>query len=324
MLSRIPAGSTPGANGTDVIPASLTGVKYLFHKPMLSVSGPSAWNSFHGSRAPSSESLVPPIGTQWQNNSCAYDAVCPILFNIWHDEPGEVSQAWSELENDLLDSLTTSFGSHVSMRSTPPSYSLEQIRDYLGRRMARMSDQFTYGQYTGVHAVVGQLLAANKAIMVSRRNCRAGHELHNISDERVSDSCQILTTHALPGRTLQQCMNDFVLPLSAKCPTCHENLHRLSSFVWHPPLLEIDLQEGMSAFDPDLTIEVNRLRRTYSLRGVIYYDDAAEHFTARIVTKAGIVWYHDGIFTGRSLVYQSGPNSSLPREGAIIAIYIRN
>ena len=53
-----------------------------------------------------------------------------------------------------------------------------------------------------------------------------------------------------------------------------------------------------------------------------------EHdFTACIVTKAGMVWYHDGIFTGRSLVYQSGVNSSLPWESALtamIAIYIRN
>ena len=33
-----------------------------------------------------------PIGTQWQNNSCAYDAVITILFNIWHDNPDATSE----------------------------------------------------------------------------------------------------------------------------------------------------------------------------------------------------------------------------------------
>jgi hypothetical protein len=278
-------------------------------------------NAQDGDAEISPGSLVP-IGTQWQNNSCAYDAVCTILFNIWRAEPAAVSLAWSELENDLLNSLITSFDSHVSLRDVPPSYSLEQIRDYLRRRMARMSEQFAYGQYTGVHAVVGQLLATNKAVMLSRRSCGAGHELHNFGDERISDSCQILTPHGLPGSTLQQSMDDFALPLSAECPMCRGNLHRLSSFVWHPPLLGIELWDGMTGFDSELTIEVGGSRHAYSLRGVIYY--AGEHFTARVVTKTGMVWYHDGIFTGSSLVYESGVISSVPRENAIIAVYTRN
>jgi len=28
---------------------------------------------------------VQPIGTHWSNNSCAYDAIITILFNIWHN-----------------------------------------------------------------------------------------------------------------------------------------------------------------------------------------------------------------------------------------------
>ena len=37
-----------------------------------------------------------------------------------------------------------------------------------------------------------------------------------------------------------------------------------------------DVQDGMGTFDPELTIEMNRLRRPCPLRGVIYYDYAAD------------------------------------------------
>ncbi|KAF8225484.1 hypothetical protein L208DRAFT_1306173 [Tricholoma matsutake] len=68
-----------------------------------------------------------PIGTQWQNNSCAYDAICTILFNVWLDDPQTVSHSWHEMRSDLLDSLLVSFNSHVSVRGASATYSLEQI-----------------------------------------------------------------------------------------------------------------------------------------------------------------------------------------------------
>ncbi|KAF8237903.1 hypothetical protein L208DRAFT_1506239, partial [Tricholoma matsutake] len=30
---------------------------------------------------------IVPVGTQWQNNSCAYDAALTILLNIWWEDP---------------------------------------------------------------------------------------------------------------------------------------------------------------------------------------------------------------------------------------------
>jgi len=33
--------------------------------------------------------VLVPIGTQWQNNSCAYDAICMVLFNVWCEDPAK-------------------------------------------------------------------------------------------------------------------------------------------------------------------------------------------------------------------------------------------
>jgi hypothetical protein len=38
-----------------------------------------------------------PLGTRWQNNSCAYDAVITILFNIWRGDAISETESWAEL-----------------------------------------------------------------------------------------------------------------------------------------------------------------------------------------------------------------------------------
>lgn len=56
-----------------------------------------------------------PIGTQWQQNRCAYDAIRTVLLNIWHEEPDAMTGSWRELRNNFLDSLVADFDSHESI-----------------------------------------------------------------------------------------------------------------------------------------------------------------------------------------------------------------
>ena len=86
-------------------------------------------------------------------------------------------------------------------------------------------------------------------------------------------------------------------------------------------MFTIDLSED--AFPQEmLELTSHNVRQRYSLRGVIYY--AADHFTVRFITSAGAVWYHDGLLTGRSLVYENTVPSQIPREDAIVGIYMRS
>jgi len=75
--------------------------------------------------------VLVPIGTQWQNNSCAYDAICMVLFNIWHEDLEEMMLSWNKINNNLLNTLTTAFASHADIHTESASYSLEQICDNL-------------------------------------------------------------------------------------------------------------------------------------------------------------------------------------------------
>ena len=86
-------------------------------------------------------------------------------------------------------------------------------------------------------------------------------------------------------------------------------------------MVAIDLGEDAFA-QKMLELTCENLRKRYDLRGVIYY--AADHFTTRVITSSGMVWYHDGLLTGRSLVYEGMAPTQIPRENAIVGIYLRS
>ena len=105
--------------------------------------------------------------------------------------------------------------------------------------------------------------------------------------------------------------------------TCDTYLIKRTTFVWTPPLLAFDISIGSTlSLDPVLQISCDNSHVCYNLRGIIYYDNS--HFTVRVVTSTGFIWFHDGIFTGRSLVYESHDLNSITTEKAVMAFYIRS
>ena len=272
--------------------------------------------------------VLTPIGTQWQNNSCAYDAICTVLFNVWREDPAETTLSWNELHNNLLNMLTTDFNSHVDVRagSDSPSCSLEQIRDFLRRDLAELdNDEFAFGRYASVHAIMNRLLTSREPVMKSVRHCLSNHAVDG--DERFTNSCEIVpmpagaSTSATGNHSIQESMDNFSLPLSATCPECGNELVRRFSFASHPPLLCIELWQSPRLLDSILHIDTGGSRRQYKLRGVIYF--SGEHFTSRVITSNGMIWFHDGMFTGNSLLYESLSISSIPMKDSTLAVYVR-
>jgi hypothetical protein len=190
-----------------------------------------------GTENPVNPQSFVPIGTQWQQNSCAYDAVCTVLFNVWREAPDAISVLWRELHNDMLDSLTADFSYHAmaSIDGSSGTYSLEQIRDRMRRRFARLSGEFPFGQYASVHAIMGRLLTSSVPVLTSKRCCENGHRVD--SDERTISSCEIMTPNAPEGCTVQQYIDKFAVPLSSVCPECRCDLIRQFSFACHHVIL---------------------------------------------------------------------------------------
>jgi hypothetical protein len=72
--------------------------------------------------------------------------------------------------------------------------------------------------------------------------------------------------------------------------------------------------------EPILYIDADSSHCCYNLCGVIYF--SCEHFTARVISDNGIIWFHDGIFMNRCLVYELTNISLILMTDSILAIYI--
>jgi len=258
-----------------------------------------------------------PLGTSWSNNSCAYDAVCVILYNIWRENPILTSNSWRTLQSELIDLIITSFESHNSFPGTSQRFSLEEIRDFVRRRLARISTDFTFGHYTSVHQIIERFFKTPNAVTISDLMCPNGHVV-NIH-RSLTASCEIIV-FAQPGTSLQHCVDNFTHSSASKCLTCDTCLLRKTSFVQTPPVIIFDFQGCVPSLSPILWITCGEYGRVcYNLRGVIYYND--QHFTSRFVTGAGMIWFHDGILTGNSLIYEGQDIESITTESAVMAFF---
>ena len=114
-------------------------------------------------------------------------------------------------------------------------------------------------------------------------------------------------------------MDDITDPLSEACPRCDVSLWWRFMLMHHPPLVAIELGKDASLINV-LELTSQDVCQKYHLRGVIYF--AANHFTAQLITSLGMMWYHNGIFTGQSLVYESAKAENILSESAIVGIYL--
>ena len=122
-----------------------------------------------------------------------------------------------------------------------------------------------------------------------------------------------------PGMSLQACMDDFTVGISSECSTCNAHLLRKTYFVQTPPVLVFDLGCSMPSLSPELWITCGTGHVRYTLRGVVYLKN--EHFTLHVITSTGMIWFHDGMLTGSSLVYESRDVASICTDGAVMAFY---
>ena len=149
--------------------------------------------------------------------------------------------------------------------------------------------------------------------------CPNGHSIVNIHRCLTSNYETIL--FAQPGTSLQHCVDNFTTSTASRCMTCDTCLLWRTLFVQSPPVIIFEFEGGVvPSLSPILWItggETGRVR--YNLRGIVYYND--QHFTSRFVTGTGMIWFHDGMLTGSSLIYESQNIDSITTDRAIMAFY---
>lgn len=216
-----------------------------------------------------------------------------------------------------MNESLSAFQSHESIPGEPSAqwYMLEQIREYLRHHLTRISDSFTFSKYASVHLLLDCLLMSDNHMMFSQWFCPDGHLVNKWESYR--SSCYFVLLRA--GCGLQQCMDDIMDPLSEVCPRCDVSLWWRFTLMHHPPLVAIELGKDTSLIN-ELELTSQDVHQKYHLRGVIYF--MVNHFTVWLITSLGMMWYHNGIFTGQSLVYESTKAENILSKNVIVGIYL--
>ncbi|KAF8224266.1 hypothetical protein L208DRAFT_1512701 [Tricholoma matsutake] len=258
-----------------------------------------------------------PEGTQWSNNSCAYDAIITVLFNTWKENPLGNNEAWSEINNSLMIELINGFNNYMArLTLTQQGQTLENVREQMQQRLISISTEFGFGLFTSISSVLQLVLQYNEAVTSCMQRCTV--PTHPAIQERLNNRTCLITTFPSIGQSLQQHLDNFQHKLGSHCSVCNQQQIRITTFHCLPPLLAFEWPAGVTPSLPDIITVTAEDQQTFALKGVIYYGQ--NHFTAHVKLRSG-TWYHDGMVTGCALTLQPLLQQNL--NTPICAIYSR-
>ena len=118
----------------------------------------------------------------------------------------------------------------------------------------------------------------------------------------------------------------------SRCQICSKHLLTTYAFSAIPPVLALDFEGLETNISPVINVYDNCGRcsgHSFHLKGIIYYADG--HYTSRTIYNQDQIWFHDGILTGQSMLYDGAITSSndiqlsvCRGKKAIAAIYMKS
>ena len=252
-----------------------------------------------------------PTGLCNSNNSCGYNAVIAIVYNLWMESWEMWSGAFDDLNTDYLGALSANFCQHEGSIN-----GLEECCKILQQHLQWDSPhEIKRSAEINIHTLLQCILTTPSITHSNVVWCDAGHSSHHGGSSCRNCLFFVLNDH----RCLQDFINSsFENSLSSMCHICNAHQIQKSTLICLPPLLAFDLSSchGID-IDHHLELTANNMSAAYSLQGIIYYGH--HHFTCRFVSQHGMVWYHCSIQTGTSLT-NKGPLQllgDLLRKGAL-------
>lgn len=117
-----------------------------------------------------SENLSPE-GLIWSNNSCGYDSVFMILYQIWLKDPHIWSGIYKAMNTEWMGKLADRFKQYKSGQST-----LEISHNEIRRSLAHQHPaRLRWGGYIDIEHLLSTLLSCNGAVSDYEFSCEEGH-----------------------------------------------------------------------------------------------------------------------------------------------------
>ena len=263
-----------------------------------------------------------PRGISWGQNSCGYDAALTILYSIWNENPERWSENFKKLENPYLNALILGFD---CMHTT--NISFEAMRDNF-RYFLQASNrrEFKFGQYISIATLFETLCEGLDNIQIIYKVCINQHSFYTCSSSSV-----LLSTGTNLFDSINQWISSYSEPTRQACSICNLPLYLKHTFDNIPEFLVFDFGGLNNDFEINKSILLSKdgIQYLFKLRGVIYFSQ--NHFTSRVITQSGQIWFHDGMTLQHSMRYEGLLDTELCPDifysnggNAILAIYTQD
>ena len=94
----------------------------------------------------------------------------------------------------------------------------------------------------------------------------------------------------------QYFISELNIPQNERCGECLTKLKNCLTYNESPKLLILEYPYTATKTNHKIKIKVNDTTTLLYLKGIVYYGE--NHFTSRIISKDGKIWFNDGIATG--------------------------
>lgn len=249
-----------------------------------------------------------PAGISWDANnySCAYDALFTIL-NNWLTDLAGFSDRLSHTSNDQLITLSQAF-TQASENDTPLEKARDLVRQQLhlldpnmfsleGHEMTDITDlcsamfkeQSKYARWTTKCAQCDQD-ARSHPVNNMLWHCTRTIWLRSVYG---NGTCNAATTSKWI-KAIRTYRAD------TECVGCHRvTMIKELEFDRMPNFIVVSVGDNLNLrWEHKISVEES----DYQLCGLVYW--GSHHFTCRVITNDGNVWYHDGIRTGQVCEFQ--------------------
>jgi hypothetical protein len=232
--------------------------------------------------------FYPPIGMIWSQNSCAYDSIFTILFNIWCHDMDNWGTIFTRFGNEFCILLFCQFTKYVRNET-----SLEVARDMVRKELDKTSQYMRFGSYTSIEEICEAMFTTRDAIYRTYYRCPDNHQ------QLYSQSHTIyMPKGSSPFKSTAEWMQTNSQQGTNRCEICDKPVNINISFVAPPPLVILEFSGSEMDIDDRFEVVHSGQPHKYDLAGVIYYKDAEQHFVSNIVTPDKQLWFYDGMKNG--------------------------
>jgi hypothetical protein len=266
--------------------------------------------------------LTSPLGLVWDQHdySCAYDSFFGILYNIWVMDPHNWSEEFDNINQDHLGVLSEGFKLVLEGHAT-----LENIRDSVRVQLHGLnSTKFPMGQRgASVGDLASTMLQSDRTLTESQRMCpECGH-----TEDKAPYHMKHLLIPTVTGTpSTLAWLSDLYTITKRICPDCSSAMIKKIDYVELPKLLVLEYPNTNINTSHEIRLVVNNETAVLHLRGIVYHGE--NHFTSRIISPEGAMWYHDGITTGSTCATDIGLSASIDAnlknckgKSLVLAIY---